>query len=455
MRGWGLLSNGKISVCTQPKKAGFCDTIEMRKFLDWSTIMALIDWIEEKEINYWDFSKTLSTGIHKISAYPATMVPDMQNELIRLIKLEDSSIENILDPFHGSGVTLVEGEKNGLEPIGIDINPLANLITTVKLQGINKNYIKSANKRLKKLVQDNNFKFEVHSFNNIEKWYREDFIHTFSKIRVAIKQEKYKYIRQYYWVCLINVLKKYSNTRSSTFKLHVKTQEDIESMVNNIEEDFFYNIETHFQYLPEYSKAKKLNIVIGKSEEVLSMFDECTVDLICTSPPYGDNSTTVTYGQYSMLPIYWIDRKDLGNFDENLIENYSSIDTNSLGGNSKRNRIKIDSKILENYLSVISTDKHKKVKNFISDYFEVLNELVRILRKEKYLVLTLGNRRVDNQVVPLSAITEEYLEKNGLKLEASITRNIPQKRMPRKVSRVDNSSVESMNIEYIMIFKKG
>ncbi|HEM2851918.1 TPA: modification methylase, partial [Streptococcus suis] len=151
--------------------------------------MALIDWIEEKELNYWDFSKTLSTGIHKISAYPATMVPDMQHELIRLIKLEDSNIENILDPFHGSGVTLVEGEKNGLEPIGIDINPLANLITTVKLQGVNKKYIKSANKRLKKLVQDNNFKFEIHSFNNIEKWYREDFIHTFSKIRVAIKQE--------------------------------------------------------------------------------------------------------------------------------------------------------------------------------------------------------------------------------------------------------------------------
>ncbi|HEM5157374.1 TPA: modification methylase, partial [Streptococcus suis] len=153
--------------------------------------MALVDWIEKKELDYWDFSKTFSTGIHKISAYPATMVPDMQNELIRLIKLEDSNIENILDPFHGSGVTLVEGEKNGLEPIGIDINPLANLITIVKLQGVKKIYIKSANKRLKKLVQDNNFKFEVHSFNNIEKWYREDFIYTFSKIRSAIKQEKY------------------------------------------------------------------------------------------------------------------------------------------------------------------------------------------------------------------------------------------------------------------------
>ena len=31
-----------------------------------------------------------------------------------------------------------------------------------------------------------------------------------------------------------------------------------------------------------------------------------SVDLICTSPPYGDNHTTVTYGQFSILPLLWI-----------------------------------------------------------------------------------------------------------------------------------------------------
>lgn len=83
-----------------------------------------------------------------------------------------------------------------------------------------------------------------------------------------------------------------------------------------------------------------------------------------------------------------------------------------------------------------------------------MKELVRILKKDKYLVMTVGNRRVDNKVVPLSDITREYLEKNGFNLEVSITRNIPQKRMPRKVSRVENCSVESMNQEYVLIFKK-
>ena len=415
--------------------------------------MSLVDKINKKELNYWDFSDVVSTGIHKISAYPATMVPDMQNELIKLIKSEDKSVQNILDPFHGSGVTLVEGMKNDLTPIGIDINPLANLITLVKLQGINKNQIKLSNNRLIELLRKESFEFEIHDFYNINKWYREDFIETFSKIRAAIQKERYKNIRQYYWVCLINILKKYSNTRSSTFKLHVKIQEDIDSMSNDIIEDFIKNIEKSYVFLPNFVQYDKKNLYIGKAEDILSEFADGTVDLICTSPPYGDNSTTVTYGQYSILPLYWIDKSDLGKFDEQLIANYSSIDSNSLGGN-QRVRSSFESSILHDFLLRIDEKKQNKVKNFVLDYLNVMSELVRVLKVGKYMVLTLGDRRVDNQVVPLSTITTEYLKSNGFILEKAITRNIPKKRMPRKVSKVGGNSVESMNQEHVLILKK-
>ena len=415
--------------------------------------MSLIDEINKKELNYWDFSDVVSTGIHKISAYPATMVPDMQNELIKLIKSEDKSVQNILDPFHGSGVTLVEGMKNDLTPIGIDINPLANLITLVKLQGVSKNQIKLSNNKIIGLLRKESFEFEIHDFCNINKWYREDFIETFSKIRAAIQRERYKNIRQYYWVCLINILKKYSNTRSSTFKLHVKTQKDIDSMSNDIIEDFIKNIEKSYVFLPNFIQYDKKNLYIGKAEDILSEFENETVDLICTSPPYGDNPTTVTYGQYSILPLYWIDKSDLGKFDEHLIANYSSIDSNSLGGN-QRVRSNFESSILNNFLPRIDDKKQNKVKNFVLDYLNVMSELVRVLRVGKYIVLTLGDRRVDNQVVPLSTITTEYLESNGFILEKAITRNIPKKRMPRKVSKVGGNSVESMNQEHVLILKK-
>ena len=415
--------------------------------------MSLVDEINKKELNYWDFSDVVSTGIHKISAYPATMVPDMQNELIKLIKSEDKSVQNILDPFHGSGVTLVEGMKNDLTPIGIDINPLANLITLVKLQGVSKKQIKLSNNRIIELLRKESLEFEMHDFYNINKWYREDFIETFSKIRATIQRERYKNIRQYYWVCLINILKKYSNTRSSTFKLHVKTQEDIDSMSNDIIEDFIKNIEKSYIFLPNFIQYDKKNLYIGKAEDILSEFENGTVDLICTSPPYGDNPTTVTYGQYSILPLYWIDKSDLGKFDEQLIANYSSIDSNSLGGN-RRVRSSFESSILNNFLPRIDDKKQNKVKNFVLDYLNVMSELVRVLKVGKYIVLTLGDRRVDNQVVPLSTITTEYLESNGFILEKAITRNIPKKRMPRKVSKVGGNSVESMNQEHVLILKK-
>jgi len=415
--------------------------------------MSLARKIDEKELNYWDFSDVVSAGIHKISSYPATMVPDMQNELIRIIKGEDKSVQNILDPFHGSGVTLVEGMKNDLTPIGIDINPLANLITLVKLQGVSKNQIKFSNNRIINLLYKESFEFEIHDFYNINKWYREDFIETLSKIRSAIQRERYKNIRQYYWVCLINILKKYSNTRSSTFKLHVKTQEDIDSMSNDIIEDFIKNIEKSYVFLPSFVQYNKKSLYIGKAEEILSEFADGTVDLICTSPPYGDNSTTVTYGQYSMLPLYWIDKSDLGKFDKQLIANYSSIDSNSLGGN-QRVRSNFESSVLNDFLSRIDDKKQNKVKNFVLDYLNVMTELVRVLKVGKYIVLTLGDRRVDNKIVPLSTITTEFLKSNGFILEKAITRNIPKKRMPRKVSKVGGNSVESMNQEHVLILKK-
>lgn len=71
--------------------------------------MNLATQIEKKKLGYWDFTGKQERRIHDICVYPATMVPNMQKELISMIIEENPKISNILDPFHGSGVTLVEG----------------------------------------------------------------------------------------------------------------------------------------------------------------------------------------------------------------------------------------------------------------------------------------------------------------------------------------------------------
>lgn len=412
--------------------------------------------LKQKSIDYWDFTDSKSVGIHKISSYPATMVPDMQKELIQTVIERDNSVRNLLDPFHGSGVTLVEGAALGLSPIGFDINPLANLMTLVKLQGVNKRIIESSNRRIQKYILNENIIFENHEFINIHKWFKEDIICSLSKIRTAIQKEKYKNIRQYYWVCLINVIKKYSNTRSSTFKLHVKKIEDINEIRNNVFADFLRNINSSYKFLPEYSRGKKISIHIGDTKELLEQTKENSVDLICTSPPYGDNATTVTYGQYSILPLYWIDRKDMGKFKSDLLENYSSIDSASLGGvkSMSGSELSYKSVKLEQYLDLISLNKRPKVIKFVNDYLYTFDKMKNILKPGKFMILTLGNRRVDNQILPLTEITKDFLKERNFSVEVELSRNIPAKRMPRKVSRVNNQSVSSMNTEYILIFKK-
>ncbi|EGO8195980.1 site-specific DNA-methyltransferase, partial [Enterococcus faecalis] len=158
-------------------------------------MVSITEILKKKSIDYWDFADSKLFGIHKISSYPATMVPDMQKELIKMVTEEDKSVKNILDPFHGSGVTLVEGTSLGLDPIGFDINPLANLMTLVKLQGVNKKIVESSNRRIIRDILEDDINFVVHDFYNIEKWFRTDIIMSLSKIKHIIQQEKYKYIR--------------------------------------------------------------------------------------------------------------------------------------------------------------------------------------------------------------------------------------------------------------------
>lgn len=408
-----------------------------------------------KEEGYWDFKNVYSVGIHKIANYPATMVPNMQYELIKIILENDKNISNVLDPFHGSGVTLVESKSLGIQPYGIDINPLAHLITKVKLEGINKKALFSSIKKINEKLIDSNYEYELHTFDNINKWFREDIINDLSKLKKIIEEEKIANIRRYYWVSLINIIKKYSNTRTTTFKLHMKELKDISNIENRLFEDFIESINKNHNYLPDYSRDNRYDLKLGNSIEVLKRYSDGQFDLICTSPPYGDNATTVTYGQYSILPIFWINYKDmnLSQKDLKLIENYSSIDSLSIGGKLNKDFF-LSFQILNEFLNTIAESKKKKVISFFVDYEKALREIVRVLKKDKYLLLTLGNRRVDNKEVPMVEFTREFLISKNFEIIADLEREIPVKRMPRKVSRVEDNSVVSMSKEHILIARK-
>ena len=79
----------------------------------------------------WTFEDAKTNmGLHSIHPYPARFVPHIPRKLIQLFHPVVGG--PVLDPFCGSGTTLVESQANGVASLGIDVNPIAVLISKVK-----------------------------------------------------------------------------------------------------------------------------------------------------------------------------------------------------------------------------------------------------------------------------------------------------------------------------------
>ncbi len=79
----------------------------------------------------WDFpAADGSDDIHSIHPYPAKFIPEIPRTLITEIGVPRGTA--IFDPFCGCGTTLVEAQALGYPSVGVDLNPIACLITRVK-----------------------------------------------------------------------------------------------------------------------------------------------------------------------------------------------------------------------------------------------------------------------------------------------------------------------------------
>lgn len=414
--------------------------------------MTLAEKLKSYKEEYWDFSDYRNESA--LVRYPAVMVAPMQECILKEIIAADITVRNVLDPFFGSGTVLYEGEKLGLDVIGFDINPLAALITRTQLEGIpaesSTESINALFTRITMLIGN----VIPYTFPNINKWFKDDVIISLSVIRQAIIGEQDSRIRRFFWCCFAETVKRFSNTRTSTFKLHIKESNKILATTDDSVDFFRQHLQEHYRKLISASaKHTNFDIRCGDSKQLLEELNPNTIDLICTSPPYGDNHTTVTYGQFSILPLLWIDKRDLLLWNNNLLDRLTAIDAASLGGRIKRNEDGCE--LYLDYLEGISQDKKKKIIAFFDDYEMVFSLLARALKPGKLMVLTLGNRRVDNHEIRFDLFNDNLANKYGLELDSTISRNIIGKRMPTKVSAVKScGAVESISKEYVKIYRK-
>ncbi|MNJ41573.1 DNA methylase [compost metagenome] len=434
-------------------------------------IISQITSLGELDKEYWSFSRrSKRTHCHGFIKYPAMMVPEMQGELIDIFLKHKPSIKSVFDPFVGSGTTMGEAMVRGLDFQGIDINPLAILACETKSDVF---YISSLEEKISelnaRLGNDKRDTVDV-EFPKINKWFIPRVQLELSKIRRAIMVEPSKWARRFFWVALSDTVRGACNSRTSTYKLHIKPQDELEK-VGCCFELFRNKTKANFELkkqqmnlldskglLLRSALSSNIDLSISNIQSSPKKSESCRHDMLITSPPYGDNPTTVPYGQFSYLPLMWIDTADLrNNVPAKLLENASAIDRESLGGAHKgaiksveqlRGMSQSFSSSIDSLLK-FDNNAPKRLSSFINDLNDSLDGMLYRIKSDGYLVWTLGNRHMSGQKIPLNEILRELLEARGCQFVVEIDRAIPHKRMASR-----NSSSQTMNEEQVLIMRK-
>lgn len=412
----------------------------------------------------WDFSgENSKISIHGIHIYPAMMIPQIAR---RLIEEYGKTSKMNLDPFCGSGTVLIESMLHNINSYGIDINPLAILLSKVKTTPINPNVLEKEFIKICSRIREARWnpkiiqKIETPSFFNIEYWFKPKVIRELSFIKQIIDNIEDVVVRDFFYVSFSETVRKVSNTRGGEYKLFRIPKDKLKEWNPDALSTFLEISKRNIKMMGEfYSSVNIQKIQKGELWSKVLMEDmrgrtsipENSVDFIATSPPYGDSRTTVAYGQFSRLTLQWL------NYDYDIIKR---IDKISLGGiRPKKIKDDIPSTTLYDTLEEISKNDGKRaldVYSFFSDFNRTVDEIDRVTRENAVVCMVVGNRTVKKINIPTDIIISELFEDRGYAHLKTIVRQIPSKRLPKKSSpsNIKGDAVSTMNYEYIVILKK-
>lgn len=411
-----------------------------------------------------------SENLHRLFMYPAMMVPAAQSAIIEAMTRILPPHSRAIDPFMGSGTSILSCMEYGLDAFGQDINPFAVLLTKAKVTRYDIDGFKKSFQSIKEFIeQDEKDNIDV-VFDNIDKWFNKDVQIDLSKIRRAIQAEPCLDYRNFFWVVMSEAIRIGCNDRTSTFKLHIRPEEELERRKIDIVKEFLnfcnrgiedlacYREKLEKEHLLDgYTYSGTSQIAWGNTQKEILSSEK--FDLLVSSPPYGDNHTTVTYGQTCYLPLQWIDPKDI-DCPYDYLKTTQEIDRQSLGG-------KIDSKELQHLINVLlgkspslsafckeipddERYKYKKTFSFIADFDESLGAIINAMKPNAFYIWTIGNRFVGGREVPNADILKDLMGNWGVPLFFDAERKILNKKQAKR-----NRSSQTMEKERILIFHKN
>ena len=360
------------------------------------------------------FIKNHTTPIHNWYSYVEGFSWDFVQKTLKEFKADPNTI--VLDPFCGSGTTLVESSLNGIKSIGNDINPFLTFVSRIKT-----NFSLSPKKGFSELSKISR-KFSAYtksSVNNISEIGLSEIFatHTFFSpnilpkvlfVKQCINEIPDRKIRNLFTLAMCSILVDVSNYRRGP-DLATKKAPLTDYLV------FERFLEKASSMLGDFSfvstKTSKSQI-INEDSRKLTKIKNNSVDLVITSPPYLNGTN---YFRNTKLELWYINeissKEDLHNFREKAI-------TAGINDAFKSKYLESTIPNVQKILRKINLCTYdSRIPLMISTYFEEISlcfeRLYNIMRATGRCYWVVGDSAFSKIIIPTDRITTEIAMKKG------------------------------------------
>ncbi|TFH08813.1 MAG: hypothetical protein E4H14_05715 [Candidatus Thorarchaeota archaeon] len=396
----------------------------------------------------------LTHGIHK---FPAKFFPELPRYLIRKYSEPGGYV---LDPMCGSGTTILEAMLNKRIGIGIDIDPIAQLITKVKTTPIASESLETASAILEQQVKklDNSGKYNpiLPEFHYRDQWFRSFVLRELGIIRdsiISIKKQVHLFqvddIIEFFQVIMSSIIRDVSNADPHCTRTVLRKKVRKKILPGDTLKKFSQRLTQQIDEMKQLSEiftdtAYYHAHTPGGTAIATELCDD-SIDLAVTSPPYIN---AVDYPRTHQLEMYWLGL--LGDGPLSAVKR-KYIGTETVYKDEYRDLQVSGFETLDPVLEKIYKLDPRRAfiaYKFFDDMKNQLQEMLRILKPGSRYCVAIGNNLMRGVHVKSHEILAEIAESGiGFELETQFFSKLIRHfiRIPRK---------ERMHGEWVLILKK-
>ena len=374
------------------------------------------------------FGKSMSFGLNLDGSGKYGWFPFRQafsrkflDKLFSLKEMSDSKI--ILDPFMGSGNSLLASVERGLTTIGVDVSPLFQFVSCIKTKEIPESAFARAASIIHEASKIDKESVEMPSLSSFTRLFEQDTIVNLLKvIRAAQDQGIAGEIVKF---AVVSTLLSFSSAARWGKGLRiVRTKPPYDSnillgkvatMLGDVNSS---NYEHHGEALPLWGSVNDLEHLKNVDGIQFELNEETGVNTVITSPPYCNSS--------DYIEMYKLEHWVLGHVHD--AEEFQSLSHSTMrshltfhDGDLKRKH-----PVVEDCAAQLESRDlwNKKIplmlRGYTSDLFEALREISNIVEDKGHFFILQGNSCYGNIPIPFDLILADFASELELTVEKII-----------------------------------